>query len=394
MQDDILIWGSDKEQHDARLDAVLDRIHQAGLKLNEKKCLFGSTEVTFLGHLFSDQGVKPDSTKIEAIRDMPLPRTKQDLQRLLGMVTYLGKFIPNLSETTTPPRQLLETDVEWHWSTYHNTILDQIKKLALTESPTLKYYDPKLPTKTSVDASKSGLGGVLLQKHGGTWAPVAYASRALSKSEQNYAQIEKEALAILFGCERFHVYLYGKPFSVESDHKPLQPIFTKPICKAPPRIQRFLLKLQKYDMEIQFKPGKELPVADTLSRAFIPAKEGDTENETEYQVHLVMSSLQISNSQLNRFRQETTKDQTLQSLKEVIRTGWPERKDTLANEIKPFFIVRDEITEIDGLLMKGERVIVPTSLKNEMKARIHEGHLGIEKCKARSSPRRNVLARN
>ena len=137
-------------------------------------------------------------------------------------------------------------------------------------------------------------------------------------------------------------------------------------------------------MEIQFKSGKELPVADTLSRAFIPAKEGDTENETEYQVHLVMSSLPISNSQLNRFRQETTKDQTLQSLKEVIRTGWPERKDTLANEIKPFFIVRDEITEIDGLLIKGERVIVPTSLRNEMKARIHEGYLGIEKCKARA----------
>ena len=140
--------------------------------------------------------------------------------------------------------------------------LDQIKKL-LTESPTLKYYDPELPTRISVDASKLGLGAVLLQKHGDTWAPVAYASRSLSKSEQNYAQIEKEALAILFGCERFHVYLYGKSFMVESDHKPLQPIFKKPICKAPPRIQRFRLRLQNYDMHIEFKPGKELTVADT-----------------------------------------------------------------------------------------------------------------------------------
>ena len=217
----------------------------------------------------------------------------------------------------------------------------------------MKYYDPKLPTKTSVDASKSGLGGVLLQKHVDTWAPVAYASRALNKSEKNYAQIEQEAPVILLSCERFHFYLYGKPFSVESDHKPLQSIFTKQICKAPPRIQRFPLKLQKYDMEIQFKPGKELPVADTLLQTFcssscrhsapdtlfIPAKEGDTKNETEYQVNLVMPSLPISNSQLNRFRQETTKDQTLQSLKEVVTTRWPERNDTLANEIKPFFIV-------------------------------------------------------
>ena len=249
VQDDILVWGSTKEQHDARLKAVMERIQQAGLKLNEKKCVFGSTEVVFLAHLFSHEGVKPDPTKIEAIRDMPTPKSKQDvdLQRLLGMITYLGKFIPNLSITTGPLRQLMESDVEWHWSNHHNAALDQIKKL-LTESPTLKYYDPELPTRISVDASKFGLGAALLQKHGDTWAPVAYASRSLSKSEQNYAQIEKEALAILFGCERFHVYLYGKSFTVESDHKPLQPIFKKPICKAPPRIQRFRLRLQKYSI--------------------------------------------------------------------------------------------------------------------------------------------------
>ena len=105
------------------------------------------------------------------------------------MITYLGKFIPNLSITNAPLRQLMESDVEWHWSNHHNAALDQIKKL-LTESPTLKYYDPELPTRISVDASKFGLGAVLLQKHGDTWAPVAYASRSLSKSEQNYAQIE------------------------------------------------------------------------------------------------------------------------------------------------------------------------------------------------------------
>ena len=107
----------------------------------------------------------------------------------------------------------MESDVEWHWSTHQGAALDQVKKL-LTESPTLKYCDPKLPTKTSVDASKSGIGAVLLQKHDDTWAPVAYASRSLSKSEQNYAQIEKEALAILFGWECFRVYLYGKTFTV------------------------------------------------------------------------------------------------------------------------------------------------------------------------------------
>ena len=181
------------------------------------------------------------------------------------------------------------------------------------------------------------VGAVLLQKHGDTWAPVAYASRSLSKSEQNYAQIEKEALAILFGCERFHVYLYGKSFTVESDHKPLQPIFKKPICKAPPRIQRFRLRLQKYDMHIEFKPGKELTVADTLSRAFIPAKKQDEETEAEFQVHLIMSSLPMSEIQLKRFQQETSNDETLQRLQAVVQAGWPNQKSDLTEDIKPYF---------------------------------------------------------
>ena len=383
VQDDILVWGSTKEQHDARLKAVMERIQQAGLKLNEKKCVFCSTEVVFLGHLFSHEGVKPDPTKIEAIRDMPTPKSKQDLQRLLGMITYLGKFIPNLSITTAPLRQLMESDVEWHWSNHHNAALDQIKKL-LTESPTLKYYDSELPTRISVDASKFGLGAVLLQQHGDTWAPVAYASRSLNKSEQNYAQIEKEALAILFGCERFHVYLYGKCFTVESDHKPLQPIFKKPICKAPPRIQRFRLRLQKYDMHIEFKPEKELMVADTLSRAFIPTKKQDKETEAEFQVHLIMSSLPMSEIQRKRFRQETSNDEALQRPQAVVQAGWPNKKSDFTEDIRPYFSIRDEITEMNGILMKGERVIVPSSLRKEMKARIHEGHLGIEKCKARA----------
>ena len=383
VQDDILVWGSTKEQHDVKLKAVMERIQQAGLKLNEKKCLLCSTEVVFLGHLFSHEGVKPDPTKIEAIRDMPTPKSKQDLQRLLGMITYLDKFVPNLSITTAPLRQLMESDVKWHWSNHHNAALDQLKKL-LAESPTLKYYDSELPTRISVNASKFGFGAVLLQKHGDTWAPVAYASISLNKSEQNYAQIEKEALAILFGCECFHVYQYGKSFTVKSDHKPLQPIFKKPICKAPPRIERFRLRLQKYDMYTEFKPGKQLIVADSLSRVFIPAKKQDEETEAEFQVHLIMSSFPMSEIQLKRFRQETSNDETLQRLQAVVQAGWPNKKSDLTEDNKPYLSIRDEITEMNGILMKGERVIVPSSLRKEMKAKIHEGHLGIEKRKARA----------
>lgn len=167
VQDDILVWGSNKEQHDARFQAVLDRICQAGLKLSEKKCIFGSKDKVFLGHIFSSDSMKPGPRKIEAVRDMSVPTTKQELQRLLGMVTYLGEFIPNLSETVATLRQLLELDVEWHWSNHYNSKFEPIEKL-LTESPTLKYYNSTLPAKISVDASKSGLGTVLLKKHENT----------------------------------------------------------------------------------------------------------------------------------------------------------------------------------------------------------------------------------
>ena len=198
---------------------------------------------------------------LQRLNDQGNANTDQQdrVARFLGMVTYLGKFIPDLSSKTTYLRQLLESTVEWHWSEHQEKAFENLKT-EISSTPTLKYYDPQLETMLSVDA-------VLLQKHD-TWAPVAYASRSLTKTEQNYAQIEKETLAIVFGTQRFHDYVYGKHFTVESDHKPLQPIFTKPIANAPPRIQRF--KLQKYDMTIKFTPGKDLAIADALSRAFLP----------------------------------------------------------------------------------------------------------------------------
>ena len=264
--------------------------------------------MTVLGHIFSDKGVKPDPAKIKAITEMPTLTSKAELQRFVGMVPYLGKFIPDLSSKTTHLRQLLESTVEWHWSEHQEKAFERLKT-EISSSPTLKYYDPQLETMLSVDASKYGLGAVLLQKNE-TWAPVAYASRSLTKTEQNYAQIEKETLAIVFGTQRFHDYVYGKHFTVESDHKPLQPIFTKPIANAPPRIQRFRLKLQKYDMTIKFTPGKDLAIADALSRAFLPQLLDDELN-LESQVHMVLNNLPISDYMLRTFHLDNVGDLTV-----------------------------------------------------------------------------------
>ena len=204
-QDDIIVWGSSKEEHDERLKAVLDRIRAANLKLNKEKCVFCVQQLTFLGHTFTANGVKPDESKINAILNMPIPENKHELRRFMGMVTYLGKFLPNLSTISTPLRHLLQDDIEWKWTEQCVSALESIKKL-ITQSPILRYFDPKLDTKLSVDASKSGLGAVLLRKHENKWFSVAYASWAMTSSEKNYAQIEKETLAIGFGTDRFHDY--------------------------------------------------------------------------------------------------------------------------------------------------------------------------------------------
>ena len=192
--DDLVVWGEKTEQHDVRRRQVLDRCRERNLKLNKDKCRFRVSEVSYVGHLLSADGVKPDPLKVEAIKAIPPPGDREELQRFLGVVTYLSKFIPNMSQESDPLRQLLQKDVEWSWGQAENEAFESLKT-AISSTPVLKFKDPKEPVSLSVDASSKGLGAVILQNN----QPVAYASKALTESQQNYAQIEKEMLAIVFG---------------------------------------------------------------------------------------------------------------------------------------------------------------------------------------------------
>ena len=164
-QDDIVVWGDTKDNHDRRLKNVLSRIHFSGLKLNRSRCIFGSNQITYLGQLLTSEGVKADPRKVSAILDMPARENKSDLQRFLGMVTYLGKFEPSVSEVSAPLRVLLEKDKVWSFDTPQQQAFQELK-LIITNIPVLKYFHPKLRIKVSSDASKSGLGATLEQKHG------------------------------------------------------------------------------------------------------------------------------------------------------------------------------------------------------------------------------------
>ena len=354
------------------------------MKLNLAKCIFEATEIKYLGHILSGDGIRADPKKISAIRDMPAPCNKEDLQRFLGMITYLGKFLPNLATETAPLRLLLEKGTEWSFDKPQKQAFEKLKDL-VTESPVLKFFDPNLPIKVTSDASQHGLGAILEQCHDNKWFSVAYASRSLTSSEKNYCQLERECLSIVFATERFNQYIYGQSFLVENDHQPLKSIFTKAINRAPPRIQRFLLRLQRYDFGMNYKPGKEIKVADTLSRAHLQDSRTEIPDvELDFVVHSVISSLPISPERLNDFKQETTKDDVLQKLKDFTVNGWPEKKDDVPLEVRPYFNCRDEMSYSHGLLLKGEKIIVPSSLRKEMRTLIHQGHLGIEKCKTRA----------
>lgn len=221
--DEMLISGRDIEEHDERLRRVLEAAREKGIKLKPSKCHLRVREVTFVGHVISKAGLKADSSKVDAILQMPEPSNRKELERFMGMINYLGKFIPNLSAVTSPLRDLLKKENDWQWSHEHCSAVKDLKRL-ITQAPVLGFFNVDQPVVLSVDASLQGLGAVLIQNN----KPIAYASRSLSDCETRYAQIEKELLAVVFAVEHFHYYVYGRSVTVETDHKPLLSIIKKP----------------------------------------------------------------------------------------------------------------------------------------------------------------------
>ena len=263
---------------------------------------------------------------------------------------------------TAPIRELLRKEIEFHWSHEQVKSFEEIKEILTSQpGPVLKFFDPAKPVTVRCDASKNGLGAVLIQEE----QPIAYASRSLSEAETRYAQIEKELLSVLFALERFNVYTYGVKVLVENDHKPLEIILKKTLQDAPPRLQRMLLRLQKYDFVIKHKPGKDLVVADTLSRAPLPVLDPEIEKEISYYVHTVVSNMPISDAMMMRLQRATSEDESLQQLKTTVIDGWPETKKEVPVKVREYWHCREEISETDGILLKNERIIIPKSLRIE-----------------------------
>ena len=233
----------------------------------------------------------------------------------------------------------------------------------VTEAPVLRYYDLSLDLTIQCDASQSGLGAALLQNG----KPIEYASRSLTDTETRYAQIENEMLAIVFSLERFNQYTFGRHVHIESDHKPLEMILQKPLARAPRRLQLMMVRLQKYDFTVHYERGENMHLADMLLRAYLPynGKEVD-----DFESVNMVRYLPISDQRLDEIRAETRKDQCLRELSDTILVGWPEKKEHAPALTHPDFSMRDELTVQDGLVFKGNSVVIPKSLRTDMKLKI------------------------
>ena len=211
--------------------------------------------------------------------------------------------------------------------------------------------------------------------------PVAYGSRSLTETEQNWAQIEKELFSIVYGCDKFKHYVYGQEITVETDHKPLEAIFKKPIGQTPARLPRMPMSLQPYDINLKFKPGKQIPVAATLSRRITPDlshQDRELSKRMEAQVYTILHQLPVSESRIEEIRNETDKDLELFALKKTVKDGWSETQSQENRLCTKYWNHRDEITVTDGILFKVNRIIIPKKLRPKILDNIHEGHFGEE----------------
>ncbi|XP_047025498.1 uncharacterized protein LOC124634121, partial [Helicoverpa zea] len=261
--DDIVVYSPDLASHIQNLSAVFEKLRTYNLKLQPDKCEFLCKEVAYLGHLINNDGVQPNPEKIKAITEFPIPKSPKDIKSFLGLVSYYRRFIPDFSKLAKPLTSLLKKDASFKWHNEQQLAFETLQN-KLTTSPILAYPDFSQPFLLTCDASNFAISAILSQGQIGKDRPIAFASRTLNKAECNYSVTEKECLAIIFGTKAFRPYLYGRKFTIVTDHKPLQWLFN---CKDPgSRLVRWRLKLEEFDYNIIHKKGKINTNADALSR--------------------------------------------------------------------------------------------------------------------------------
>ena len=381
--DDVCVFGATEKEHDVNLINLMERAKREGLVFNSTKCHIKKSEISFFGNTYAKDGIKPDINKIRDLKDMPKPQSKEELMRFLGVITYLSQFIPCLADRAHSLRGLLKKTSDFIWETDHQQEFEQLKN-SVTSETCLQYYDCSAPVTLEVDASQKGLGAALLQNE----KPVAFGSKTLTDCQSRYSNIEREMLALVFGIQRYHTYLYARPFVIITDHQPLVNITAKPIHSAPPRLQRMLMQIQGYNFTVRYRPGKQMILADALSRS------PNAENNSPIQLDLRVDGLDMqledhtfktialinfSESKQKQLQTETSNDPILRELMDTIMVGWPEGIKKLPADLRAYWSFRHELAIEAGVVFKGRQILIPQTMQKDILHQLHQGHQGIVK---------------
>lgn len=261
--DDIIVFGRTWKEHCDNLRTVLERLQSAGIFLKPKKCQFGKRSITFLGHTVSSDGVSTTSEKVKAVSEFKKPDKVDDVRAFLGLVNFYRPFIKNIAVMQQPLTNLLRDNQKWQWTEIEQKSFDDIKK-ALTASPVLGLPDYTKPFILTTDASDQGIGAILSQKQEGKERVISYFSRPLNKAEKNYSITEKEAMAMVKAITHFRPYLFGRRFTVITDHQAL--VYLQANRAPTGRLARWQTKLMDFEFDVTFRPGSKNGNADALSR--------------------------------------------------------------------------------------------------------------------------------
>lgn len=376
ISDDIIVHGRNQEEHNARLEKVVKRLGECGLTLNAAKCQFSMDELTFVGMVLSERGISCAEDKVKAVLEAREPSTASEVRSFLGLVNYCGRFIPNLATVSEPLRRLTKQGTPFEFGMEQNSSFEELKR-RLTSAETLGYFDKEAPTTVIADASPVGLGAILTQQQKEGPRIISYASRSLSDTEKRYSQTEKEALALVWACEKFHPYVYGISFELVTDHKPLEVIYG-PKSRPCARIERWVLRMQPYDFKVKYKPGAK-NIADPLSR-LLSKSESDSKHvaEAEEYVRFVAISATPKAMTTREVEEASADDQELSEVRKCINgTPWEQLKH------KQYVPVSSELCVIGQLVLRGPRIVAPVKLRPRLLSLAHEGHLGITGTKQR-----------
>ena len=371
---DIIIHGRTVEEHDSRLQKTIECICDKGLTLNPEKCVFRMPQLTFMGYLLSRKGIGPTESHVEAVVQAKEPTNAEEVRSFLGLVNFSARFIPNLASITEPLRELTRKGVPFKWGAEQKVAFETLKS-NLGRAETLAYFDRNAEvTKLITDASPVGLGAVLTQVQEGQERVIAYASRALTGVERRYSQTEREALGLVWGCERFHMYLYGMEFTLLTDHKPLETIYSTS-SRNSARIERWVLRLQPYKFRVQYVPGKQ-NIADSLSRLVDKGELNGHDDAEEFIRFVAEASAPVAIT-IREIEEESAADPDISQLQECISTGdW----DKAPPQYKH---VRNELSSLGKLVLRGMRLLIPRKLRERVLDLAHEGHQGLVKTKQR-----------